>query len=133
MDVIADEDVGCGQEWSAIEAYQASLGHKANHTFTQPNAKYDKCFHPRFGNIMSIRTISDVKAGEEILVDYSMFLPQTWLLRFFLQQVLAEEWLAGYLPWFVVRAEYTNQCPKWYLEAKKRFQETGADTKKQKR
>ncbi|EDV24845.1 uncharacterized protein TRIADDRAFT_26073, partial [Trichoplax adhaerens] len=52
-----------------VNNYCASLGHKANHSFT-PNCKYDLYYHPRFGNIKCIRSISDVAPNEELTVDY---------------------------------------------------------------
>jgi len=55
--------------WSNTMNYCASLGHKANHSF-QPNSKYDKFDHPRFGSIKCIRTIKAVVAGEELTVEY---------------------------------------------------------------
>jgi len=57
-------------KYNDTNVYCASLGHKANHSFT-PNAKYD-IFpnHPRFGNIKCIRAIRDIAADEEIVVDY---------------------------------------------------------------
>lgn len=57
------------KEWNDIHKYNASLGHKANHS-PNNNAKYDKYNHPRFGEIKSIRTISKVHKNEEITVDY---------------------------------------------------------------
>ncbi|KAM5194809.1 histone-lysine N-methyltransferase SETD7 [Mantella aurantiaca] len=49
--------------------YCASLGHKANHSFT-PNCMYDLFVHPRFGPIKCIRTISYVEKDEELTVAY---------------------------------------------------------------
>jgi len=57
------------QQWSSTETYTASLGHKANHSF-EPNCKYDKFDHPRFGRIKCIRTIQPVEAGDELTVAY---------------------------------------------------------------
>lgn len=54
---------------SDTNIYRASLGHKANHSFT-PNCMYDPYNHPRFGLIKSIRTIRNVLAGEELTVAY---------------------------------------------------------------
>ncbi|XP_065059251.1 histone-lysine N-methyltransferase SETD7-like [Rhopilema esculentum] len=55
--------------YSSTEVYCATLGHKANHSFT-PNAKYDRFDHPRFGRIKCIRTIKSVEADEELTVEY---------------------------------------------------------------
>ncbi|XP_075471127.1 histone-lysine N-methyltransferase SETD7 isoform X2 [Ascaphus truei] len=49
--------------------YCASLGHKANHSFT-PNCIYDTFVHPRFGPIKCIRTIMAVEQDEELIVAY---------------------------------------------------------------
>eukprot|EP00794_Sanderia_malayensis_P007172 gene7172-7978_t len=57
------------EEMSDTKVYCASLGHKANHSFT-PNAKYDRFDHPRFGKIKCIRTIKPVEAGDELTVEY---------------------------------------------------------------
>lgn len=52
-----------------MKKYMGSLGHKANHSF-EPNAKYMSFYHPRFGNVMSVMAIWNIKKDEEILVDY---------------------------------------------------------------
>lgn len=57
------------EDLSDTNVYRASLGHKANHSFT-PNSMYDPYDHPRFGLIKSIRTIRSVLAGEELTVAY---------------------------------------------------------------
>ena len=49
---------------------QASLGHKACHSFT-PNARFDEIYHARFGNIMSVVAKRDIRRHEEILVSYN--------------------------------------------------------------
>ncbi|KAG8592708.1 hypothetical protein GDO81_000597 [Engystomops pustulosus] len=49
--------------------YCASLGHKANHSFS-PNCMYDTFVHPRFGPIKCIRTIRAVEKDEELTVAY---------------------------------------------------------------
>ncbi|XP_056419028.1 histone-lysine N-methyltransferase SETD7 isoform X2 [Hyla sarda] len=49
--------------------YCASLGHKANHSFS-PNCIYDTFVHPRFGLIKCIRTITAVEKDEELTVAY---------------------------------------------------------------
>ncbi|KNC72378.1 hypothetical protein SARC_15066 [Sphaeroforma arctica JP610] len=55
--------------YDSLTHYRNTLGHKANHS-TRPNAKYDVFFHPVFGDIKCIRSIQDVKEGEEVVVDY---------------------------------------------------------------
>ena len=55
--------------WSARN-YQASLAHKANHSF-QPNSGFVRFHHPRFGlRCLGIRTFKQISAGEEIFVNY---------------------------------------------------------------
>lgn len=49
--------------------YCASLGHKANHSFS-PNCMYDTFVHPRFGPIKCIRTIMAVEKDDELTVAY---------------------------------------------------------------
>ncbi|XP_061408422.1 histone-lysine N-methyltransferase SETD7 isoform X1 [Lethenteron reissneri] len=53
----------------SVERYCASLGHKANHSFT-PNCKYDFYNHPRFGPIKCVRTVRAVYRDEELTVAY---------------------------------------------------------------
>ncbi|XP_060783257.1 histone-lysine N-methyltransferase SETD7 isoform X1 [Neoarius graeffei] len=57
------------EPFNHTENYCASLGHKANHSFT-PNCKYDPFVHPRFGPIKCIRTIRAVHEDEELTVAY---------------------------------------------------------------
>lgn len=56
-------------ELNDTNEYCATLGHKANHSFTS-NSKYDVFDHPRFGFIKCIRTLEPVAAGEEVTVYY---------------------------------------------------------------
>jgi len=53
-----------------LEVYRATLGHKACHSF-RPNAETDVFYHPRFGLIRCIATLTQIKRGEEILIDYN--------------------------------------------------------------
>ncbi|XP_064417302.1 histone-lysine N-methyltransferase SETD7 [Latimeria chalumnae] len=55
--------------YNDTKKYCASLGHKANHSFT-PNCIYDTFVHPRFGSIKCIRTIGAVEKDEELTVAY---------------------------------------------------------------
>ena len=77
------------EEYSSTASYCASLGHKANHSFS-PNCRYclygvlffwiihqfllyDGVFrfeHPRFGLIKCIKTICSVRQHEELTVAY---------------------------------------------------------------
>ncbi len=53
-----------------LDKYCASLGHKANHSKKNQNCTYAAAFHPRFGHIMSVKTIKFVPKGSELFVDY---------------------------------------------------------------
>ncbi|XP_023133628.2 histone-lysine N-methyltransferase SETD7 [Amphiprion ocellaris] len=66
-----DEDtvIDVPQPFDQEDRYCASLGHKANHSFT-PNCKYDPFVHPRFGHIKCIRTLRAVHKDEELTVAY---------------------------------------------------------------
>ncbi|KAI4879319.1 hypothetical protein NFI96_022624 [Prochilodus magdalenae] len=66
-----DEDtvIDVPEPFNLTENYCASLGHKANHSFT-PNCKYDPFVHPRFGPIKCIRTIRKIQKDEELTVAY---------------------------------------------------------------
>ncbi|OCT97063.1 hypothetical protein XELAEV_18009285mg [Xenopus laevis] len=55
--------------YNSSNKYCASLGHKANHSFT-PNCMYDTFVHPRFGPIKCIRTMRAVEKDEEPTVAY---------------------------------------------------------------
>jgi len=72
LDEEKDIDIDVPPSCSDPAVYCASLGHKANHSFepVRRTAKYDVCYHPRFGLIKCIRTVVAVRAGEELLVDY---------------------------------------------------------------
>lgn len=56
-------------QYSQLDTYCASLGHKANHS-NAPNCKYDEFMHPRFGFIKCIRTIEPVTMATELTCDY---------------------------------------------------------------
>lgn len=49
--------------------YSATLGHKANHSFT-PNARYEPFEHPRFGSIKCVRATQRVAKGAEVTCHY---------------------------------------------------------------
>ena len=49
--------------------YRASLGHLINHS-PNPNTWFGMIDHPRFGKIRTVAVKADMKAGEELLVDY---------------------------------------------------------------
>jgi len=69
LDSLIDIDVPL--ELTTLDKYRATLGHKACHSFEpKRNAKFDNLWHPRFGRIMSIVALRDIRLGEEILVKY---------------------------------------------------------------
>ena len=56
--------------YCSTQTYQASLAHKANHSF-QPNSGFVRFQHPRYGlGCLAIKTFKLIKAGEEIFVNY---------------------------------------------------------------
>jgi len=65
-------DIDVPSPFDQLKRYNASLGHKCNHTFDkdEQNARYSHFFHPRFGHIKCIETIKTVKENDEIFVDY---------------------------------------------------------------
>ena len=52
-----------------LDNYVATLGHKANHSFS-PNCEYAPFCHPRFGDIKCIRTIAPIPKGNELTCNY---------------------------------------------------------------
>ncbi|XP_043982095.1 histone-lysine N-methyltransferase SETD7 [Gambusia affinis] len=64
-----DTVIDVPQPFDQTERYCASLGHKANHSFT-PNCQYELFVHPRFGPIKCIRTLRAVQKDEELTVAY---------------------------------------------------------------
>ena len=56
-------------EYSCVDVYCASLGHKANHS-AEPNCECAPFTHPRFGEIKCIRTLCPVRKGEELTCNY---------------------------------------------------------------
>ena len=86
----SDYRIGCGAETDLdilpgqerLENYRASLGHKVCHSFNN-NCRFAQFWHPRFGNIMSVVAITDIRAGEELSVCYNYKLESapTWYLQ----------------------------------------------------
>ncbi|XP_023347759.1 histone-lysine N-methyltransferase SETD7 isoform X2 [Eurytemora carolleeae] len=56
-------------QFTSISSYNATLGHKACHSFN-PNSYFSQVYHPRFGEIISLIAYRDILEGEEILVNY---------------------------------------------------------------
>ena len=57
------------EHWN-ITHYRATLGHKANHSFTKHNSQYISLIHPRHGPISAIMSLKRIAKGEEVLVFY---------------------------------------------------------------
>ncbi|XP_023324584.1 histone-lysine N-methyltransferase SETD7 [Eurytemora carolleeae] len=55
--------------YRSLENYSASLGHKVNHSF-KPNCRFSTIFHPRWGRIRAITSISPILKDEELFVNY---------------------------------------------------------------
>ena len=53
-----DTDIDIPSAFTSLERYCATLGHKANHSFT-PNAKWSRIEHPRFGLICAIKAMGN--------------------------------------------------------------------------
>lgn len=56
---VADDPPECVDVPPAMNStgvYCATLGHKANHSFTN-NCIYEPCWHPRFGHIKMLRAV----------------------------------------------------------------------------
>jgi histone-lysine N-methyltransferase SETD7 len=62
-------DIDLPENMTKLENYRATLGHKVCHSF-EPNSETDVFYHPRFGLIRCIATIDNIKAGEEIPINY---------------------------------------------------------------
>ena len=52
-----------------VGVYDASLGHKINHSFA-PNCRWETAVHPTFGRIPRIVTLMDLEAGSELTCHY---------------------------------------------------------------
>jgi len=74
-----DSDLDLPEKMTKLENYSATLGHKVCHSF-QPNCETDVFYHPRFGLIRCIATIDNIKAGEEITINYgyNLAFAPTW-------------------------------------------------------
>ena len=54
-----------------LNLYNATLAHKINNAFwPKKNAEFGSVEHPRFGLIPCVKTIKNIKKGEEIFLDY---------------------------------------------------------------
>ena len=78
------------QYWNITE-FRSTLGHKVNHSF-QPNkikAMFKHAFNPTFGNIGSVVATTNIKKGEEVLVNYH-YLPGRWVPEWYSSLYLKE-------------------------------------------
>ena len=64
-------DIDIPDDMRELDQYCATLSHKANHSF-QPNCRWSRTDHPRFGFICSITSSREIKAGEEVTVNYRL-------------------------------------------------------------
>jgi histone-lysine N-methyltransferase SETD7 len=65
--------------YGCLSHYCATLGHKANHNEQRPNCAYVDAFHPRFGVTSALKTLCDIRTGEEIVLDYEFIDIPEWL------------------------------------------------------
>merc|ERR1711892_78795 len=64
-----DEMLDITPQFRSISSYRATLGHKINFS-KQPTVAYDFIYHPRFGEIRSVRALTPLKAGTELTSMY---------------------------------------------------------------
>ena len=64
-------DLDVPDEYTNLSKYKATLGHKANHSFSN-NARWSRIEHARFGLICAITATKDIRRGDEILVNYGL-------------------------------------------------------------
>jgi len=64
-DLLLDVPVG----FRSIVQYRTTLGHMANHSF-MPNTVFAQVNHPVLGGIVGLIALKDIKAGDEVLVNY---------------------------------------------------------------
>lgn len=68
-DFTSGERMDIPEDCVSLSSYRATLGHKVNHSFV-PNCSEWFFDHPRFGVVPCERTVRDVRAGEELTLDY---------------------------------------------------------------
>ena len=69
--VVENEMLDVLPEFTSWSAYQASAGHLINHG-KDGNVDYTQCYHPRFGNILCVVSVKDIKKDQELLVTYNV-------------------------------------------------------------
>ncbi|XP_023320452.1 histone-lysine N-methyltransferase SETD7 [Eurytemora carolleeae] len=80
-------------ELANLQRYNATLGHKVNHSF-QPNSEFLLFpLHPILGTVMSLVATQDIQADQEILVDYEYYVNEDqlesqpdWFRKLWLQE-----------------------------------------------
>ena len=84
----SEYDIDIPEDMRSTDQYCASLAHKANHSFN-PNCRWSRIDHPRFGLICSLTANTVINEGEEITVNYRLPLhlaPQWYLECYELHQ-----------------------------------------------
>ena len=56
----------------SVDNYKATLGHKINMDFLDYNCVFVASHHPRFGLIAAAKSVTEIKAGQEILGHYKL-------------------------------------------------------------
>eukprot|EP00092_Neocalanus_flemingeri_P050076 GFUD01057758.1.p1 GENE.GFUD01057758.1~~GFUD01057758.1.p1 ORF type:complete len:470 (-),score=76.19 GFUD01057758.1:206-1615(-) len=64
-------DIDIPEGMRELDQYSATLSHKANHSF-EPNCRWSRIDHPRFGLICSITASRKIEKGEEVTVNYRL-------------------------------------------------------------
>eukprot|EP00090_Calanus_glacialis_P042494 TRINITY_DN7535_c0_g1_i5.p1 TRINITY_DN7535_c0_g1~~TRINITY_DN7535_c0_g1_i5.p1 ORF type:complete len:456 (-),score=87.55 TRINITY_DN7535_c0_g1_i5:164-1531(-) len=59
------------EEYQSWQKYQGSAGHLINHG-QEGNVDYTECWHPRFGRILCVQTLTDLAPETELLVKYDV-------------------------------------------------------------
>jgi hypothetical protein len=70
-----DETIDIPKKSQSRQFYIATLGHKANDNRGYPNAFYQACDHPRFGEITCVMASRNIQENEEIFAEYG---PRYW-------------------------------------------------------
>ena len=85
------------EHWD-IGKFRSSLGHKVNHSFTNPNTISISVIHPRYGPIKAFLTTKKIKKGEEILTSYDypkhVFVP-SWYAKEY-EKEFKKPWPGGF-------------------------------------
>ena len=92
MDKSIDLDVGPDDR--LCSQYRATLGHKACHSFDEKNAAFQEFEHPRFGRIMSVVALRDIRADEEVFVsyNYSVSMAPEWYQELWFRFCVSRGW-----------------------------------------